>query len=87
MASIYVHYAPRYLRGTTWAAARDRLLESVLAVLERHAPGIGQLVVAAQLLTPEDLESEYGFAGGHIFHGELALDQLFTMRPLIGFAR
>jgi phytoene dehydrogenase-like protein len=87
VASIYVHYAPRHLRGTTWAAAHDGLLESVMTVLDRHAPGIRSLVVAAQLLTPEDLEHEYGFAGGHMFHGELALDQLFTMRPLLGYAR
>jgi phytoene dehydrogenase-like protein len=86
VASIYVHYAPRHLRGTTWSAARDTLLESTLSVLERHARGIRALIVAAQFLTPEDLENDYGFAGGHVFHGELALDQLFTMRPLLGYA-
>jgi phytoene dehydrogenase-like protein len=87
VASIYVHYAPRHLRGASWAATRDHVLETALGVLERHAPGIRSLVVAAQLVTPEDLEEQYGFAGGHMFHGELALDQLFTMRPLLGFAR
>ena len=40
-----------------------------------------------QVITPADLESEFGLTGGHIFHGELALDQLFTMRPLLGWAR
>jgi phytoene dehydrogenase-like protein len=43
--------------------------------------------VAAQVITPLDLEREHGLAGGHIFHGELALDQLFTMRPVLGYAR
>ena len=63
------------------------ILSRTLNVLERHAPGISALTVAAQVLTPADLEADYGFAGGHMFHGELALDQLFTMRPLLGHAR
>jgi phytoene dehydrogenase-like protein len=85
--SIYVHYAPYRLRHTDWSAQRDTLLSSTLNVLDRYAPGIRQLVVAAELISPSDLESTYGLAGGHIYHGELALDQLFTMRPLLGFAR
>ena len=87
VASIYVHYAPYRLRGGAWTSAGDQLLEVTLDVLERHAPGIRNQVVAAQVITPADLESTYGLAGGHIFHGELALDQLFTMRPLLGYAR
>ena len=87
VASVYVHYAPRNLRSADWASARDALLSSVFDVLERHAPDIRTQTVAAQVLTPFDLERDYGLAGGHIFHGELALDQLFTMRPLLGYAR
>jgi phytoene dehydrogenase-like protein len=86
VASIYVHYAPRALRAD-WTTARDALLANVLDVLERYAPGVRSLIVAAQVITPLDLERDYGLAGGHIFHGELALDQLFTMRPLLGQAR
>ena len=85
--SIYVHYAPYRLRTGDWDAARGPLLETTLDVLDRHAPGIRALVVGAQVITPSELETTYGFAGGHIFHGELALDQLYTMRPLLGFAR
>jgi phytoene dehydrogenase-like protein len=85
--SIYAHYAPYRLRGGDWIAARESLLRTVLATLERFAPGIGRLVIAAQVITPADLESEYGFHGGHIYHGELALDQIATMRPLLGYAR
>jgi phytoene dehydrogenase-like protein len=51
------------------------------------APGISSLVVAADVITPLDLERRFGFYGGHIFHGELALDQLASMRPVLGFAR
>jgi phytoene dehydrogenase-like protein len=87
VASIYVHYAPYRLRGADWTSAGDQLLQATLDVLERHAPGIRHQILAAQVITPADLESRYGLAGGHIFHGELALDQLFTMRPLLGYAR
>ena len=83
--SIYVHYAPAVLRGSAWQG--DPLLQRVLRALEPFAPGLAKLVVAAQVITPPVLEQEYGFHGGHIFHGELALDQLFTMRPLLGYGR
>lgn len=85
--SLYVHYAPYALRGSDWATARDSLLANALDVLERYAPAITSQVVAAQVITPADLESQHGFAGGHVFHGELAIDQLFTMRPLLGQAK
>jgi phytoene dehydrogenase-like protein len=85
--SIYVHYAPHRLRGSDWAASRDTLLDATMKVLEAHAPGIRGQVIATQVITPRELEDDFGFAGGHMFHGELSLDQLFTMRPLLGFAR
>jgi phytoene dehydrogenase-like protein len=87
VASLYVHYAPYKLRTGDWSAKKDQLLTRVVDVLERYAPGVRSLIVAAQVISPAELESEYGFAGGHIFHGELAIDQLFTMRPLLGHAR
>lgn len=58
-----------------------------MAVLERHAPGIGRLVTARQVLTPVDLERDYGLSGGHPYHGEPGLDQIFAWRPLLGYAR
>jgi phytoene dehydrogenase-like protein len=85
--SIYVHYAPATLRGTDWIRQGEALQRSVLRTLERFAPGTEALVVASEVITPRELEQGFGFAGGHGFHGELALDQLFTMRPLLGYAR
>jgi phytoene dehydrogenase-like protein len=85
--SAYVHYTPHRLRTGPWATWRNALLASTLRVLDRHAPGLSSLVVAFQVITPEDLEREYGLSGGHIFHGELAPDQLFVMRPLLGHGR
>ena len=85
--SIYVHVAPHTLRGTSWDAARDGLRQAVFGTLERFAPGLERLVVGEQVLTPDTLEREYGLFGGHVFHGEIALDQLFTMRPILGHAQ
>ena len=85
--SVYAHYAPFELRGAAWDAMRPALLAAVLDTLERFAPGTRQLVVGTQVITPAELASEYGFHGGHIFHGELALDQLIATRPLLGYAR
>ena len=87
VASVYVHCAPYTLRAGDWDAARQPLLASAMNVLEAYAPGVTSLVVGAQVLTPRDLEGEYGFGGGHVFHGELSPDQLFTMRPLLGYGR
>jgi phytoene dehydrogenase-like protein len=84
--SVHMQYAPFLLRGTSWSVQRDSLAETVLRTLEEHAPGIAGLVEHRQVLTPVDLEEVYGLTGGHIHHGELALDQLFTMRPTLGWA-
>ena len=84
--SVHVQYAPYRLRGRNWDGERDALAATVLKTLEEHAPGIGALVEHQQVLTPADLEQVYGLTGGHIHHGELALDQLFTMRPTLGWA-
>ena len=81
-------YAPRNLRDAEWdEAARDRVADAAVRTLEVYAPGIGDRVVARHVVTPVDLEREYGLSGGHPMHGELALDQFFAWRPLLGHAR
>ena len=65
----------------------DDLGDRVVAELERHAPGIGGLVTGRRVLTPFDLEREYGLPGGHIHHAEPGLDQFFAWRPVVGLAR
>jgi phytoene dehydrogenase-like protein len=84
--SAYVQFAPFALRGTDWDREREALAETAIAAIERHAPGLRALIVGRQIITPLDLERTYGLTGGHIFHGELALDQLLSMRPLLGWA-
>ena len=81
-------YAPRDLRDGDWDdAARDRLAEAAIRTLEVHAPGLEDRIVARHVVTPADLEHEYGLSGGHPMHGEHALDQFFAWRPLLGHAR
>jgi phytoene dehydrogenase-like protein len=84
--SIYVHYAPRHLRDGTWATERDRLYRLAMDILARHAPGLERLVVDGEILTPEDLERDWGLSGGHIFHGEMTMDQAWIARPVLGWA-
>jgi phytoene dehydrogenase-like protein len=83
--SAYIQFAPYKLRDMSWDTERDPVARIAVDTLELHAPGLRNAIVAQQLITPLDLEREYGFNGGHIFHGELALDQMLTMRPLLGW--
>jgi len=86
--SVYMQYAPFTLRGgVSWESRRGTLASIVMRTLENYAPGITNLVEHQQVFTPADLEYAFGLTGGHIFHGELALDQLFTMRPTLGWAQ
>ena len=85
--SIYAQYAPWRLRERSWDEARDALARDVINTLARYSPDLPSLIVAAQTITPADLEREYGYSGGHIHHGEMALDQLYVMRPLLGWAQ
>jgi phytoene dehydrogenase-like protein len=84
--SAVVQYAP-YEAAASTDAAKARLLENTLDVLEAYAPGIRGQVVASQLLLPADLEREFRLTGGHWHHGELALDQFLMLRPVPGAAQ
>jgi phytoene dehydrogenase-like protein len=84
--SAIVQYAPFDPRASG-AAARSEVLENCLKVLERHAPGLRQQVIASEVLLPADIEQEFRISGGHWHHGELALDQLLMLRPVPGAAQ
>lgn len=94
--SAYVQFAPYDLsresgsgireRGS-WDDERDALGKVTVKTLAGYAPDLPSLVVQGQVLTPLDLERGWGLTGGQIFHGELSLDQFFTMRPLLGFGQ
>jgi phytoene dehydrogenase-like protein len=85
--SICVQYAPYQLKHGDWRSRRQELGDKVISTLATYAPDLPGKVLHAQVITPLDLEEDYGFTGGHIFHGEEVLDQIFTMRPLLGWAR
>ncbi|MBI3670104.1 MAG: NAD(P)/FAD-dependent oxidoreductase [Acidobacteria bacterium] len=85
--SIYAQYAPFRLKHGAWPSQRAALGEAVVKTLAAYAPNLPELILDDVVITPHDLEETYGLTGGHIFHGELALDQLFTMRPLLDWAR
>jgi phytoene dehydrogenase-like protein len=85
--SALVQTAPRELREGDWSQERERLGDLVVKTLEGYAPGLGELVEARRILTPEDLETDYGLTGGHVQHAEPGLDQFFAWRPMNGQAR
>lgn len=84
--SVYMQYAPYKLKGD-WEEQRKALGQTVVKTLAQYAPNLPELILTHQIITPRDLEDVYGLTGGQIFHGELALDQFFTMRPLLDWAR
>jgi phytoene dehydrogenase-like protein len=86
--SVHLQFAPYALaNGADWSTMRDEVAQVVMRALERHAPGITGMVEHGEVLTPADLEERYGLTGGHIHHGEPAIDQLFAMRPVLGWAQ
>ena len=85
--SIYMQYAPFKLKNSDWEKQRVPLGDTVVKTLTRYAPNLPELILSHQIITPQDLEDVYGLTSGHIFHGELALDQFFTMRPLLDWAK
>ena len=81
MLSAVVQYAPHNLRSC-WEQGLSLFEQRILAQLERVAPRIRSHIVASELLTPADLEREFGMSGGHWHHGEIAVDQLLMLRPV-----
>jgi phytoene dehydrogenase-like protein len=88
--SIYMQYAPYKLKGG-WDqdgdGQRKALGQTVVQTLAQYSPNLPEMILTHQIITPLDLEEVYGLTGGQIFHGDLALDQFFTMRPLLDWAR
>ena len=85
--SVIAQTAPYALREGDWDTQREGFGDLVVRTLESAAPGIGRLIVARRVLTPLDLERDYGLSGGHPLHLEPGLDQWFAWRPLLGYAR
>lgn len=79
--SVLIQWVPHDIAGGWTDARRAELRKAVFAVLDEHIPGLSGRVLGERLLTPVDLAEQHGLTGGHLLHGELALDQLLHMRP------
>jgi phytoene dehydrogenase-like protein len=87
VASLFCqHVAPELPDGRSWDDARDEVADLMIATVEAYAPGFAKSVVGRQALSPLDLERTFGLVGGDIFHGALTLNQLFSARPMLGYA-
>ncbi len=85
--SAVIQYAPYNLKSGWNDASKQALLDVVMQTIDRYAPGIADRVIAAELLTPADIEHEFHMTGGHWHHGELTLDQFLFVRPVAGAAQ
>jgi len=85
--SIFVQYAPYHLNGGWTDAKREAFGDAVVKTLARYAPNIESLILHKQVLTPDDIEKITGLSEGNIFQGELALQQLFFLRPVPEWAK
>jgi phytoene dehydrogenase-like protein len=89
VASLFVqHVAPQLPAGRSWAdeGEKEAFADIVIDTVTKHAPNFERAVIAAQILSPLDLERRFGMVDGDIFHGALSLDQLFSARPRLGYA-
>lgn len=85
--SIFAQYTPYRLQEGSWREVREIFADRVIDLLAEYAPNIRQAIMGRHMLSPLDLEEQFGMTGGNIFHGEMSPDQLFFMRPLAGWAR
>jgi phytoene dehydrogenase-like protein len=85
--SCFVQYAPYNLKDGSWDEQREEFGDTVIDTIAEHAPNIKDLILDRQVLTPLDLERDFGLSEGNIFQGELTLEQLFFLRPAPGWAQ
>jgi phytoene dehydrogenase-like protein len=87
VASLFCqHVAPELSGGRSWDDHREEVADLMIATVDRFAPGFANSVIGRQILSPLDLERQFGLLGGDIFHGALTLNQLFSARPMLGHA-
>lgn len=86
LASLFVQYAPYKLREGDWDSLKEPFADRCFDLLAEYAPNFKRAVIARQVLSPLDLERTFGLTGGNIFQGAMNLNQLFSLRPVPGFA-
>ncbi|MDB5904495.1 MAG: dependent oxidoreductase, partial [Betaproteobacteria bacterium] len=85
--SIFVQYVPYKVNGGWTDARREAFGDTVIDTLAQYAPNIKSAILHRQVITPHDIERIVGISEGNIFHGELALEQMFFLRPVPGWAQ
>ena len=87
VASLFCqHVAPELPSGASWDDHREEVADLMIKTVDDYAPGFATSVIGRQINSPLDLERTFGLVGGDIFHGALSLDQLFSARPMLGYA-
>ena len=87
VASLFCqHFNPALPGGRSWDEEKESAADAIIATVDRHAPNFRKSILARKILSPLDLERDFGLVGGDIFHGALTLDQLFSARPVLGYA-
>lgn len=87
VASLFCqHFSPELPNDLSWDDIREQAADHVIDTVTRYAPNFKDAVLARKILSPLDLERDFGLVGGDIFHGALTLDQLWTARPVLGHA-
>jgi len=87
VASLFCqHFNKDLSDGRNWNDFREKAADDVIKTMTQYAPNFAQSIIARQVLTPKDLEQKIGLSGGDIFHGMLQIDQIFSMRPVPGYA-
>jgi phytoene dehydrogenase-like protein len=85
VASLFCQqFAPELPDGRSWDDEREAAADHIIATVEAHAPGFARSVIGRQIHSPLDLERKFGLVGGDIMHGHMALDQLWSARPILG---
>jgi phytoene dehydrogenase-like protein len=85
--SCFVQYAPYKLASGTWDQQREAFGDTVIDTIAEYAPNLRDIILHRQVLTPLDIERQFGLTEGNIFQGELTLEQLFFARPVPGWAQ
>jgi phytoene dehydrogenase-like protein len=87
VASLFCqHFNPTLPDGRSWDDVKESAADAIVETVNRHAPNFKSSIIARRILSPLDLEREFGLIGGDIFHGALTLDQLYSARPVLGYA-
>jgi phytoene dehydrogenase-like protein len=87
VASLFCqHVTPKFANGSSWDEHREAVADLMIDTVEAYAPGFKASMIAQQSLSPFDLENIFGLPSGDIFHGALTVDQLFSARPMLGYA-